>query len=127
MLRVETGKQRLEKWRAGGAFLGDQSQDRQWSHELTAWGPMEPLWVQLFVLCCCSPLGTSVPIQTERGITCLCQVAIGQTYVLKGLKWHWYMVWINTWSFGGWAGSSVVQCLFQICKALGSILSTTNR
>lgn len=63
----------------------------------------------------------------ERGITCLCQVAIGLTYILKGLKWHWYMVWINTWSFGGWAGSSVVQCLFQICKALGSILSTTNR
>lgn len=32
---------------------------------------------------------------SQRAILCLCQVAIGLSYLLKCLEWHQYMVWIS--------------------------------
>lgn len=47
ILRVGIRKLRLQKWSADRAFLGDQSQDRQGSHRLTAWGSHGATPIQL--------------------------------------------------------------------------------
>lgn len=44
---------------------------------------LQPLWMAVF------------PSSQRDAITCLCQVAIGITYMLTCLEWHCYMVWIN--------------------------------
>lgn len=122
ILRVGIRKLRLQRWRADRAFLGDQSQDRQGSHHLTAWGShgatLSPTLFSAAAL-----VGASFPIQSKShplslsgGYRALLLTEVLGMAPVHGLD-----------QYGAWAGSSVVQCLSHICRALGSVLNTTTR
>lgn len=84
LLRAEFREQRLEKWKRGGAFLGDQSQDIQ-QRQLTTWGLMKPLWVPVLCSSLLSPCGCQFSHPDRHLPSPVCQC----------LGWDWHMVWIT--------------------------------